>query len=103
MARINIVLLSEVKKEDRFDAEFHKDIIKNPKLSYLPIKKVLSYVQYGLSREMNEGGIGTKIYRMNEIENMFCSDQVSKFAEVDEEELKLFEMKEDDVFFNRTN
>ena len=45
---------------------------KNKNLKYIPIGDTLTSSQYGVSIEMNEDNIGTKIYRMNEISNMLC-------------------------------
>ena len=59
--------------------------------------------QYGLSIKMNESEIGTPIYRMNEISNMTCDREINKFADVDTETIKEFELKNRDVLFNRTN
>ncbi|MGB7518075.1 MAG: N-6 DNA methylase, partial [Spirulinaceae cyanobacterium] len=62
--------LSEVlrNKDFRIDSEFHrKSPIQNPNYSYVDIGDNLTFIQYGISIEMNEEGEGTKIYRMNEI------------------------------------
>src|SRR3989338_6791789 len=98
MAQINILKFQEAQKEDRLDAEFYKDIPKeNPKLKYMPINEVIDFVQYGISISMNEEGQGYKIYRMNEIEDMFCVPDVSKFADISEKEMKKFKLKNNDV------
>lgn len=52
---------------------------------------------------MNEEGNGTKIYRMNEIHNMLCDTEVSKFADIDNEDQENFKLQDNDVLFNRTN
>jgi type I restriction enzyme M protein len=76
---------------------------KNRILNYVKIEDVLLSSQYGLSIEMNEDGDGTKIYRMNEINNMFCSQNVLKFAPITNEEIKKYSLNDRDVLFNRTN
>ena len=53
---------------------------KNSSIPYLPIGEILLSTQYGLSVAMNEGGDGTKIYRMNEISNMMCNRNILKYA-----------------------
>jgi len=102
----SVVNYKTVKNLDdfRWDAEFLCfEPVKNSKYEYLPIGNVLKFAQYGISIEMNESGIGYKIYRMNEISNMFCDFDVNKYADVDEKEMKKFELKDRDVVFNRTN
>jgi len=76
---------------------------KNSKLMYLPIGDVLIQSQYGISIAMNEDGNGTKIYRMNEIANMFCDRNVNKHARITQEEIDAFKLIDRDVLFNRTN
>jgi len=94
MAQINIVQLKEAFEEDRLDPEFYKGIMpENKKLTYKKIADILNFIQYGISIDMNEEGEGYKIYRMNEIEDMFCSDEVSKFAKISEKEMKTFVLK----------
>jgi type I restriction enzyme S subunit len=66
-------------------------------------KDVTTFIQYGISIDMNENGVGYKIYRMNEIENMFCSNSVSKYADISREEMQKFKLKNNDILFNRTN
>ena len=52
---------------------------------------------------MNEEGIGTKIYRMNEIANVLCDRDVSKYAELGPDDVVKYRLKDRDVLFNRTN
>ena len=52
---------------------------------------------------MNEGGVGTKIYRMNEISNMLCARNILKYAELSTDEVASYKLKDRDVLFNRTN
>ena len=52
---------------------------------------------------MNEGGVGTKIYRMNEISNMLCDRNILKYAELSTDEVASYKLKDRDVLFNRTN
>ena len=76
---------------------------KNESLEYVPIGNALTLSQYGVSIEMNEEGIGTKIYRMNEIGNVLCDRSVSKYAELSPDEVATYRLKDRDVLFNRTN
>ncbi|NCC18200.1 MAG: restriction endonuclease subunit S [Bacteroidia bacterium] len=52
---------------------------------------------------MNVDNLGYPIYRMNEIHNMLCDLEVAKFADISEKEFEIFELKDGDVLFNRTN
>ncbi|MBE9080197.1 N-6 DNA methylase [Romeria aff. gracilis LEGE 07310] len=100
------VLLSEAlkNKDFRVDSEFHRrPPVQNPNYIYVDVGDNLTFIQYGLSIEMNEEGEGTKIYRMNEIHNMLCDIDVSKFANISPIDMKAFRLKERDILFNRTN
>jgi type I restriction enzyme M protein len=100
------VLLSEAlkNKDFRVDSEFHRrPPVQNPNYIYVDVGDNLTFIQYGLSIEMNEEGEGTKIYRMNEIHNMLCDIDVSKFANISSVDIEAFRLKERDVLFNRTN
>lgn len=91
-------------KDFRIDSDFHTAIIfKSPHLEYLPIKDCLIQSQYGLSMSMNEDGNGYAIYRMNEIHNMLCDLEVSKYAEISPDIFNKFKLNSGDVLFNRTN
>lgn len=88
----------------RWDSEFLCfEPRRNKDLTYKTIGEVLTFAQYGVSIDMNEVGIGCKIYRMNEISDMFCDRTIDKFADISGKEIKKFKLKTDDVLFNRTN
>jgi len=102
----SVVNYKTVKEKDdfRWDGEFLCfEPKKNPKYKYAQVKDVLKFAQYGISIEMNEEGRGYKIYRMNEISDMFCDLEVDKYADIEEKEMKKFVLKNEDVLFNRTN
>lgn len=91
-------------KDFRVDSDFYTSLVsKNSKLQYIPIKECLIQSQYGISINMNETGVGYPIYRMNEIHNMICDIDVSKYAEISQDDLKKFKLNDRDVLFNRTN
>lgn len=91
-------------KDFRTDSNFYTAIpFVNPNLEYRPIGKCLLSSQYGISISMNEEGKGFPIYRMNEIHNLLCDLDVSKFADISLEELATFVLRDRDVLFNRTN
>ena len=88
----------------RWDSQYLScEPYKNKNLQYTPIGDILTSSQYGVSIEMNEDNIGTKIYRMNEIGNMLCDRNISKYAELDGNQIAAFKLKDRDVLFNRTN
>lgn len=91
-------------KDGRIDTQFWTEkLFQNNKLKYSKIGDCLLSSQYGISVAMNEEGIGTPIYRMNEIHNMLCDLEVNKCAEITKEELENFKLNNADVLFNRTN
>ena len=90
--------------DHRWDSEYLCfEPYKNRNLNYVPIGSILSFSQYGVSIEMNEEGIGTKTYRMNEINNMFCQRNILKYAELSTDEIASYKLKDRDILFNRTN
>jgi hypothetical protein len=100
------VLYSKLKRHDdwRWDSEFLCDEpYHNKNLAYKSIGQVLTLSQYGLSIDMNEDGDGCKIYRMNEISDMFCDRSINKLAKITAGQINKFKLKDNDVLFNRTN
>ena len=88
----------------RWDSEYlSREPYKNKNFKYVPIGNTLASSQYGVSIKMNEDEIGTKIYRMNEISNMLCDRNISKYAELNDNQISSFKLKDKDVLFNRTN
>ena len=88
----------------RWDSEYlSREPYKNKNFKYVPIGNTLISSQYGVSIKMNEDEIGTKIYRMNEISNMLCDRNISKYAELNDNQISSFKLKDKDVLFNRTN
>lgn len=91
-------------KDFRIDAEFFEKLSpENPECSWVPIGEVLEFAQYGISIEMNEEAIGFPIYRMNEIADMLCIEDIAKFANVTANDASPFVLKDRDILFNRTN
>ena len=91
-------------KDYRIDSDFYtKAPIINPNLLYKKIGDCISFSQYGISIAMNENRQGIPIYRMNEIHNLLCDLNVSKYAEVSDDEFTTFKLNNKDVLFNRTN
>lgn len=104
MPQISHISIKDIEKENRMDAEFHRNIFINPKLEYDYIWNLLKKnTQYWISIDMNLDWKWYKIYRMNEIENMFCNTEVEKYADIKEKEMEKFKLNDRDVLFNRTN
>ena len=88
----------------RIDAEFFEKLPPEaPHLQWSTIGEHLSSSQYGLSMEMNDEGDGYPIYRMNEIDQMLCVEDLAKCAPVSDIEAQEFFLNPRDVLFNRTN
>jgi hypothetical protein len=91
-------------KDERVDSDFWTmEPYRNPALNYEKIGSHLALSQYGASIPMNDEGIGTPIYRMNEIHNMLCDLQISKNAETNSKDTKGLKLAPRDILFNRTN
>ncbi len=68
------------------------------------IESLSTMVQYGLSKAMNEDGIGYKIFRMNEIvAGRMLDNGTMKYIDIDAEEFAAYRLSKGDVLFNRTN
>ena len=88
----------------RWDSEYLCfEPYRNTALEYAPIGEVITSSQYGVSIDMNEEGVGTKIYRMNEIANILCDQNVSKYASLEPKDIAKYRLQDRDVLFNRTN
>ena len=73
----------------RWDGEYLSvEPYKNRLLKYVSLSDAVLSTQYGKSIQMSEDGIGTKIYRMNEISNVICDRYISKYAELDADEIE---------------
>ncbi len=102
----SVVTYKKLKDHDdwRWDGEFLCfEPRHNKSYVYKPIGDILKFSQYGISIDMNEEGNGNRIYRMNEISNMFCDRLVNKYAVISKEQVKKFKLIDNDVLFNRTN
>ena len=88
----------------RWDSGYlSREPYKNENLKYTPIGNTLTSSDYGISVKMNEDSIGTKIYRMNEISDMLCNRNISKYAELSDNQIASYKLKDRNVLFNRTN
>lgn len=84
---------------DQFVKSFYAS--KAPRLE---IAKISMDIQYGLNEEMNEVGIGYKIFRMNEIaQGRMVDNGDMKFIDISAEEFEKYRLNKGDLLFNRTN
>lgn len=68
------------------------------------IDKLATDIQYGLNIAMNEGGIGYKIFRMNEIIRGRMTDNGSmKCADISAQEFAKYKLNKGDLLFIRSN
>jgi len=71
---------------------------------FLEIDKLATNIQYGLSEVMNEGGVGYKIFRMNEIIRGRMVDNGSmKCADISAGEFARYKLNKGDLLFIRSN
>jgi len=98
--------LSDAVRDNRWAAEFHrpgyKFVAKTPD-AWKKIGRCSRLCQYGLSIKMNETGRGIPIYRLNEIEGCFLSENPTKFAPISPTVAADYEMEKGDLLFCRTN
>lgn len=83
-----------------FQPEYFIDFTKG---EWRPIGDILELCQYGLSQAMNDEKNGYPIFKMDDINNAFLFDDEVRFADVSKSDFDQFEIKKDDVFFNRVN
>ncbi len=84
--------------------ESHVDGVYASNVPHIEIDQLAHAVQYGLSEQMNEIGLGYKIFRMNEIiqGRMFDGGSMKR-ADISAEEFAKYKLNRGDVLFNRTN
>lgn len=103
---ISIVNVSSLEEFNRIDAEYYKpEYLAGYRngISTKPIGQILTDCQYGLSKDMNEDGVGYEIYRMNDLKDGLCSDEDLKRADISEAVMEKYRLKRDDILFNRVN
>ncbi|MBS1001622.1 restriction endonuclease subunit S [Acetobacter persici] len=70
----------------------------------LAIDKLAIRIQYGLNEAMNEGGVGYKIFRMNEvIRGRMVNNGSMKCADISAEEFAKYKLHKGDLLFIRSN
>ena len=95
--------------QDRWDVnytsaslQFEKEY-SNPKYSLIPLRELVSFVQYGISAIATEEPIGVPMLRMNNLQNDGWALSDLKYIELPPEELNKYKIVYGDILFNRTN
>ena len=101
----SIIKKSQLEGAHRLDAEYYQPeyFIDFKKGDWRPIGEVLELCQYGLSQAMNDEGNGYPMFKMDNIDDAFLIDDDVRFADIPKSIFDQFEIKKDDVFFNRVN
>lgn len=88
----------------RLDAEFYQSeyFINFSKGGWTTIGENFN-CQYGLSLAMNDEKNGCPMFKMDDINGGFLFSDTVRFAKVSESDYKSFELKFNDVLFNRVN
>jgi len=101
---IEVSAASEVISEAQTDMETEANAINASANPRIEIDKLSLSIQYGLSQKMNEGGIGYKIFRMNEIvQGRMVDNGLMKYADITPDEFIKYKLNHGDLLFNRTN
>jgi hypothetical protein len=105
MITYSIIKKSQLEGSSRLDAEYYQPeyFIDFTKGKWLSIGELLEICQYGISQAMNEENIGYSIFKMNDINNAFLFDDDVKCVNISEQTFNQFELKKNDVLFNRVN
>jgi len=67
------------------------------------LKEVLTQIQYGISKKMNEIGEGYKILRMDNIVNGRIDVKNIKYVKIEKNEFLKYKLEKGDILFNRVN
>ncbi len=105
MITYSIIQKSQLEGALRLDAEYYQPeyFIDFSKRKWQPIGDALSLCQYGISQAMNDEKIGYPIFKMNDINHSFLFDDEVRFADIPTTIFKEFQLKKNDVLFNRVN
>jgi len=81
---------------------FGKEIVIPEEWEIKPLEKVLSIIQYGLSKPLEAVG-KYPIFRMNSIQKGEVLEIDMKFIDLEYDEFKKYKLEKNDLLFNRTN
>ncbi|OGZ46161.1 MAG: hypothetical protein A3C84_04980 [Candidatus Ryanbacteria bacterium RIFCSPHIGHO2_02_FULL_48_12] len=105
MITYSIIKKSELEGAHRLDAEYYQPeyFIDFSKGQWESIGDVLSSCQYGISQSMNDEKNGYPIFKMDNIHHGFLVDDEVRFTDIPKATFTEFQLKKDDVLFNRVN
>ncbi|MDP4200455.1 MAG: N-6 DNA methylase [Bacteroidota bacterium] len=85
-------------------ANYKPEIEIDPKWEIVQLSQVCKKFDYGISEALNTDGVGYKTFRMNEIVNGRTVDNGSmKCADITPQVFKKYQLRREDILFNRTN
>lgn len=86
-----------------FGSAFYKTLYAHPKYALVPLRRLTTLVQYGISERATEKPIGTKILRMNNLQASGWDLTNLKYIQLNAETEEQFLLEKGDILFNRTN
>ena len=101
----SIIKKSQLEGAKRLDAEYYQPeyFIDFSKGKWQPIGDFFEMCQYGISRAMNNKGIGYPILKMDDIKDAFLFDDEVRYADIPDNLFRTFKLDKNDVLFNRVN
>ncbi|MDR1341032.1 MAG: hypothetical protein LBK58_13410, partial [Prevotellaceae bacterium] len=75
----------------------------NPQIKTIKGSEIIDFVQYGTSKELNEGGMGFPVLRLNEFYSRFIGVPSKYCNIISTEEYEKLRLKKGDVLICRTN
>ena len=102
---VSVLKISEVKNNNdlfRLEAEYNINYGMQNKTA-LTGKDIISFSQYGTSKELNEEEKGFPVLRINEFNDFFIGTPTKYCDKIDYETFKSLQLKKGDVLISRTN
>jgi len=98
------VSFSKLKQDEnyRLESEYWNNN-SNIKIDKFKGEKIIEFVQYGTSEELNEDKIGYPVLRLNEFESYFIGNPEKYSNKISEEEFNSYRLLKGDVLICRTN
>ena len=86
-----------------FSSALYEDLYANPQYPLVPLRRLVTLVQYGISERATVEPIGTPILRMNNLQANGWDLSDLKYIKLAPETEAQFLLKKGDILFNRTN
>lgn len=86
-----------------FSSGLYEDLYATPQYPLVPLRRLVTLVQYGISERATSEPIGTPILRMNNLQAHGWDLTDLKYIQLDPETEAQFLVKNGDILFNRTN